>query len=94
VWLVFVAIEFMWMPCRADGRFSFRFLGGGWLLGLLGVCVTSYEGHMVDALASRADEGRRSLRKALGSWQPSCDPGMSEWGNPAGVMSSYLRLNI
>ena len=26
------------------------------------VCVTSYEGHMVDALASRADEGRRSLR--------------------------------
>ena len=32
-----------------------------------GVCCfdvveTSYEGHMVDALASRADEGRRSLR--------------------------------
>jgi hypothetical protein len=27
------------------------------------VCVaTSYEGRMVDALASRADEGRRSLR--------------------------------
>jgi hypothetical protein len=26
------------------------------------VCVTSCEGHMVDALASRADEGRRSLR--------------------------------
>jgi hypothetical protein len=24
--------------------------------------VASYEGHMVDALASRADEGRRSLR--------------------------------
>ena len=32
------------------------------LLFLLSVCVTSYEGHMVDALASRADEGRRSLR--------------------------------
>jgi hypothetical protein len=29
---------------------------------LLSVCATSYEGHMVDALASRADEGRRSLR--------------------------------
>ena len=34
---------------------------------LTGVCCfdvveTSYEGHMVDALASRADEGRRSLR--------------------------------
>ena len=26
------------------------------------VCLTSYEGHMVDALASRADEGRWSLR--------------------------------
>ena len=34
---------------------------------LFGVCCfdvveTSYEGHMVDALASRADEGRWSLR--------------------------------
>ena len=48
---------------------------------------------MVDALASRADEGRGGLRYALGSWQPSVDPGMSEWGNPAGVMSSYLHLN-
>jgi hypothetical protein len=35
-------------------------VGGGWV-GLV-VCVTSCEGHMVDALASRADEGRRSLR--------------------------------
>ena len=26
------------------------------------VVETSYEGHMVDALASRADEGHRSLR--------------------------------
>ena len=26
------------------------------------VCETSYEGRMVDALASRADEGRWSLR--------------------------------
>ena len=25
-------------------------------------CLASYEGHTVDALASRADEGRRSLR--------------------------------
>jgi hypothetical protein len=32
----------------------------GWF-GLV-VCVTSCEGHVVDALASRADEGRRSLR--------------------------------
>jgi hypothetical protein len=28
----------------------------------LSICETSYEGHMVDALASRADEGRSSLR--------------------------------
>ena len=32
------------------------------LLFLLSVCLASYEGHMVDALASRADEGRASLR--------------------------------
>ena len=33
-------------------------VGVGWLLFLLSVCVTSYKGHMVDALASRAEEGR------------------------------------
>ena len=41
-----------------------RLLAGSglwWWWGLV-VCVTSCEGHMVDALASRADEGRRSLR--------------------------------
>ena len=42
------------------------FCGGlGWLsvCFVVLVCVaTSYEGRMVDALASRADEGRRSLR--------------------------------
>jgi hypothetical protein len=32
------------------------------LLFLLSVCLASCEGHMVDALASRADEGRWSLR--------------------------------
>ncbi len=31
----------------------------------------------------RGDEGRGWLRKAPGSCQPSVDPGMSEWGNPA-----------
>jgi hypothetical protein len=35
----------------------------GCLVFVVFVCVaTSYEGRMVDALASRADEGRRSLR--------------------------------
>jgi len=38
--------------------------------------------HVVDALAITGDEGRASLRKALGSWQRSFDPEMSEWGNP------------
>jgi hypothetical protein len=31
----------------------------------------------------RGDEGRGWLRKAPGSCQPSVDPEMSEWGNPA-----------
>ena len=49
---------------------------------------------MVDALAMIGDEGRDSLRKASGSWQISFDPEMSEWGNPARVMSSHRYLNI
>ncbi len=43
----------------------------------------------MDALASGGDEGRGGLRKAPGSCQTSIDPGVSEWGNPAGVMSSH-----
>ena len=44
--------------------------------------IFSYKGHMVNALAARGDEGRRSLRKAPGSGQARDDPEMSEWGNP------------
>ena len=44
----------------------------------------------MDALASRGDEGRGRLRKSSGSRQTGYDPGVSEWGNPTGVMSSYL----
>jgi hypothetical protein len=51
-------------------------------------------GRMVDALASRADEGRGRLRYASGSCQPSVDPRMSEWGNPARVMSCHPHLNV
>jgi hypothetical protein len=47
------------------------------------VIGTSDQVHMVDALAMSGDEGRSSLRKAAGSWQTSCDPQISEWGNPA-----------
>ena len=48
---------------------------------------------MVDALALGADEGRGRLRYASGSCQPSVDPRMSEWGNPARVMSCHPALN-
>lgn len=43
----------------------------------------SKEGHTGDALASSADEGRGTLRKALGSRVQAQDPTISEWGNPA-----------
>ena len=49
-----------WLPVFMCG--VFLWVGGWWWWWGLVVCVTSCEGHMVDALASRADEGRRSLR--------------------------------
>ena len=52
LWCCFLLCRFFWC-------------GGGWCRGwwVCVVCVVaSYEGHMVDALASRADEGRGSLR--------------------------------
>jgi hypothetical protein len=74
------------------------------LLGCVFVCAilkltlvfvfVSVLGRMVDALASRADEGRGRLRYASGSCQPSMDPRMSEWGNPARVMSCHPLVNI
>ena len=48
----------------------------------------------MDALALGAEEGRGRLRKAPGSRQAGIDPGMSELGNQAGVMSSHSGLNI
>lgn len=47
----------------------------------------------MDASTSRDDEGRDSLRKASVRWQVTCDPEMSEWGNPALVTESELILN-
>jgi hypothetical protein len=47
--------------------------------------------HLVDALAMIGEEGRVSLRKAVGSWQISIDPPISEWGNPA--LLGHGRLN-
>ncbi len=52
-----------------------------------GVKKEGYLTHGVDALTEASDEGRRRLRKASGSCQPSFDPGMSEWGNPSDVTS-------
>ena len=63
------------------------------VISIIYVLVSVY-GRMVDALASRADEGRGRLRYASGSCQPSVDPRISEWGNPARVMSCYSHLNI
>lgn len=57
-------------------------------------CWLSFYGHTVDALASGADEGRGSLRYSSGSRQPGCDPGVSEWGNPALVMECRRHLNV
>ena len=44
----------------------------------------SYKGRRVDALASRAEEGRGTLRKAPASRVQAPEPGISEWGNPRG----------
>ena len=55
------------------------------------VIGSSEQVHVVDALAITGDEGRGSLRKAVGSWQTSFDPPISEWGNPARM--GHPRLN-
>ena len=46
---------------------------------------SSYSGCMVDASASRGEEGRGRLRKASGSRQTGFDPEISEWGNPSSL---------
>jgi hypothetical protein len=45
---------------------------------------------MVDALTSRGEEGRSSLRKASGRWQATFDPEISEWGNPVEQTSAII----
>ena len=55
------------------------------------VIGSSEQVHVVDALAITGDEGRGSLRKAVGSWQTSFDPPISEWGNP--LRMEYPQLN-
>ena len=64
VWLLDSGREHLCSCFAQDASsFSFRGVGLGCPVFVVFVCVaTSYEGRMVDALASRADEGRRSLR--------------------------------
>ena len=56
-------------------------------------CVVCFYERSVDALASGADEGRGGLRYSSGSRLAGCDPRVSEWGDPARVMSCHLHLN-
>ncbi len=58
------------------------------------VVLFSFVGHSVDALASRADEGRCGLRYASGSWRASFDPRVSEWGNLTRVVLGYHMLKF
>jgi hypothetical protein len=61
-WIVDASI-FVAVLLRVPFSFSLWGVGLGCPVFVVFVCVaTSYEGRMVDALASRADEGRRSLR--------------------------------
>jgi hypothetical protein len=63
VWLVlFFVFVAMVSKTVQHGACSLREWGVWVLLWCFDVVETSYEGHMVDALASRADEGRWSLR--------------------------------
>ena len=49
---------------------------------------------LVDALAHRADEGRRKPAKVPGELQSNSDPGVSEWGNPCVAERRLLSESI
>lgn len=48
----------------------------------------------MDALAQKTEEGRRRQRNVSGSRLAGFDPELSEWGNPAGVMSSHQLVKF
>ena len=50
------------------------------------------DGHTVDALALAAEEGRGHATKCPGEALAAGDPGISEWGNPAGVIPRHPAL--
>ncbi len=51
------------------------------------------DGHAVDALACRADEGRGHAAIHLGERLARDDPRIPEWGNPAGDKPRRPGLN-
>ena len=61
------------LSVKAKGCYELgdRHLGSLWLVGCA-LCMAAAqvkEGHLVDALARRGDEGRGTLRQASGSWE-------------------------
>ena len=84
-----------WVGCELySGRehLTVRFLRQMFLFCSCVFVVCFFE-RSVDALASGADEGRGGLRYSSGSRLAGCDPRVSEWGDPARVMSCHLHLN-
>ena len=84
-----------WVGCELySGRehLTVRFLRQMFLFCSCVFVVCFFE-RSVDALASGADEGRGGLRYSSGSRLTGCDPRVSEWGDPARVMSCHLHLN-
>jgi hypothetical protein len=49
------------------------------------------KGRLVDALVYIGDEGRGRLTKSCGEVSSTCDPQISEWGNPLHLQ--YFLLN-
>ena len=85
-----------WVGCELySGRehLTVRFLRQNIFLVLFVCFVVCFFERSVDALASGADEGRGGLRYSSGSRLAGCDPRVSEWGDPARVMSCHLHLN-
>jgi len=55
--------------------------------------MAKLQGRTGDALASRAEEGRGTLRKVLVRSVHPHEPEISEWGNPRGGMPTDDGVN-
>jgi hypothetical protein len=68
----------------------------GWPQGepaVLRLGIERREGHLVDALALRGDEGRSTLRKARGRCERLVIPGSPNGATHRGLVSRYPHLN-